>query len=382
MKSIPLCEPYLKGKELNFLNQCIKTNWLSESGQFVSQFENKVKDFTNTKYAAAFVNATSSLHLALKVVGCENNNEVIVPTITFIAPINAVIYNNCFPIFMDSDNFFNIDEEKCIKFLKEETYFKNGHTYNKNTKRIIKAIIIVHVWGNGANFDNLYSVCKKMNIKIIEDASESLGTFYGKGKFAGKHSGTIGDIGCISFNTNKIITCGSGGMIITKNKSFYKKLKYLSTQAKNNSFYYVHNEIGYNYRLNNLNAAIGLAQIDNIIKILNKKKQIAEYYKKNINYKDGLSILENPEGVKGNNWMNILKIEKNYKLNKEALIRKFIKNNIEVRPVWKLNHTQKQFKKFQSYNIRNAYTLYNSSLCLPSSTGISKKNLDKVIGVL
>ena len=154
MKTIPLCEPYLKGNEGKFLQQCIKTNWLSESGKFVSLFEKKIAKFTKSKYSVGFINGTSALHLALKVIGCKINEEIIVPTLTFIAPINSVLYNNCIPIFMDCDNYFNIDSKKCINFLQKETYFKNGNTYNKKTNRIIKAIIIVHIWGNAANIED------------------------------------------------------------------------------------------------------------------------------------------------------------------------------------------------------------------------------------
>ncbi len=382
MKTIPLCEPYLKGNEGKFLQQCINTNWLSESGKYVSLFEKKIAKFTKSKYSVGLINGTSALHLALKVIGCKTNEEIIVPTLTFIAPINSVLYNNCIPVFMDCDNFFNIDSEKCINFLQKETYFKNGKTYNKKTKRIIKAIIIVHVWGNAANIEDLVSICRKLNIKIVEDASESLGTRYIKGKFKGIHTGLIGDIGCLSFNTNKIITCGSGGMIITNNKKHSAELKYLSTQAKDNNIYYIHNNIGYNYRLNNLNAAVGLAQLEKIKEILEKKKLINKYYITNIQNKIGLNIYESPTYSFNNNWMNILLIDKNYKLNRDDIIKKFIKKNVDVRPVWKLNNTQKKFRKFQTYKISNAYKLIKNSLCLPSSTGISPYQLSKIISIL
>ena len=220
MKKIQLCEPYLKGNEIKYLNSCVKTNWLSGSGKFVNQFEDKIKKFTASKYSVANVNGTSALHLALKVIGCNKDDEVIVPTLTFIAPVNAILYNNCSPIFMDSDNSFNLDINKVIKFIKDKTKFSRGFSVNKKTNKKIKAIIIVHLWGNAVKFNKLQSVCKSRNIKIIEDASESIGTRIKVSKNNIRHVGTLGDIGCFSFNTNKIITCGSGGAAVTNNKKY------------------------------------------------------------------------------------------------------------------------------------------------------------------
>ena len=379
-KKINLCEPNIIGNEINYLVQSIKNNQLA-TGNFIKKFENAIKNYTSSKYASSCVNATSALHISLRVLGIKKNNEVIVPTLTFIATINSVIYNSAVPIFMDADNYFNIDQKKCIHFLNNYTIFKNGFTYNKKTGRKIFAIIITHVWGNAALADELIEICKVMNIKILEDASESFGTKYTKGKFKNKHTGTIGDMGCISFNGNKIITSAGGGMIITNNKKYYEKSKFLSNQAKLDDIYFKHSDVGYNYRLSNIHSAIGLAQFENIKKVLILKKNIHDFYCHEVDKINGLKILRTPNYSHNNNWMNILILNK-YKLSKNKLLKIFIKNNIEVRPVWHLNHLHKMFKNYQSYKIYNAKKLLSNSLCLPSSSSLSIKEIKKIINIL
>ena len=254
MKSyIPLYPPSIPKNSIYYLKKCVNENYVSTSGNIIKQFEEKISRYTHSKYAVALNSGTSALHLALKVVGVEKQDEVIVPTLTFIATVNAVLYNNCSPIFMDCDDYYNTDVDKVLSFLDKKTIFKKNFTYNKKTKKRIYAIIITHVWGNAANLLKLVKFCKKKNIKLIEDASESLGTFYKKNK---SHTGTIGDVGVFSFNANKIITTGCGGMLLTNNKKYYKLTKYFSAQAKDDDIYFVHNNVGYNYRMTNISAAL------------------------------------------------------------------------------------------------------------------------------
>ena len=266
---IDLHSPYIHKNAINYFKKCVKSGWVSTGGKFVSLFEKKISKFTGAKYAVACNSGTSALHISLKLAGINSGDEIIVPTITFVASINAVLYNSCSPIFMDCDNFFNIDVKKTIKFLSDNTIKKKNYTYNKKTQKKISAIIITHVWGNAVDIDDLLKECKKRNIKIIEDASESLGTRYKKNK---KHTGTLGLFGILSFNANKIITTGSGGMILTNNYNLAKLAKYYTTQAKDNPIYFVHNNIGYNYRMSNISAALGLSQIKQINFFLKKKK--------------------------------------------------------------------------------------------------------------
>ena len=382
-KIIPLSEPNILGKELHYLKKCLQSNWVSSAGEFVKKFESEISKYTGAKYAISCINGTSALHLSLKILDIQPGEEVIVPTLTFIAPVNSIIYNNSIPIFMDADKFFNIDVNKCIDFINKETIYKLGNTYNIKTNRRVAAIIIVHVWGNAADINELIPLCKKRNIKLIEDSAESFGTKYISGKFARKHTGTIGDVGCLSFNGNKIITSGAGGMLLTNNLELAKKAKYFSTQAKDDPINYIHNKVGFNYRMSNIQAALGLAQLQNLNKFLKAKLKIFNTYKEKLENIDGLSIYETPEYAKNNHWLNILKInEKKYGKNKNQLFKLFHKNKIQTRPVWYLNHNQKMFKKYQNYKVKNAKKLLQFSLCLPSSTNLSEKQLNQIISIL
>ena len=375
-KNIPLHAPKFLGNEKKYLNQCIESSWLSSSGKFVKTFEKKISTFTKSKYAISCINGTSALHLSLKLAGVKKNDEVIVPTITFIAPINVIKYLGANPIFMDCDNFLNLNIHKTIEFIKFNTYLKKGNTYNKKTNKRITALIVVHVFGNPVDLEKIIQICKKRNIKIIEDSSESLGSFYSRGKLKGKHTGTIGFLGCLSFNLNKIITAGGGGIILTDSKKLAIKAKYLSTQAKDDSIKFVHNSIGYNYGLTNVHAAIGLAQYENLKKIINKKRKIHLEYKKKFYLNKNVVLMNSPTYSKSNFWINIIKVKNNnyFKL----LLKKLLMNNIEVRPVWKCNHLQKPYINYQKFKITNALNLVNRCICLPSSYFLSKKQLLKI----
>ena len=342
MYKIPLSVPSINGNEWKYVKECIDSEWVSSAGAYVDLFEQKIAKYTGCKYAVACVNGTSALQLSLRLSGIKPDDEVIVPTLTFIAPVNAISYNNSIPIFMDSDKYYNIDSEKTIDFIKNETTFKDGFTYNRISKRRISAIVPVHIWGNAAWLDELVYICKERNIKVIEDASESLGTFYSKGIYSGKHSGTVGELGCISFNGNKIITSGGGGMIITDNEELAEKARYLTTQAKDDQVRYIHNEIGYNFRLTNIQAALGVAQLEQIKIILDRKKQIHQKYVDDVSRINGLAIAKSPDYSENNHWLNLVQIDiKNYGKNRDTLMSYLKDNGIQSRPVWALNHLQK-----------------------------------------
>ena len=382
-KRISLSEPFFFNDDYKLLKKCIDSTWVSTSGKNIDLFEKKICKFTGSRYAIATNSGTSSLHISLMLAGVKDNHEVIAPCLTFIATINAIKYNLAEPIFMDVDDYCNIDENKTIDFIKKQTYYRNGNTYNKKTKKIISAMIIVHVWGNAAKFSKLRILCNKLNIKIIEDASESLGTFYKKKFFNGKHTGTNGLIGCISFNGNKIITSGNGGMILTDSKKIAEKARYLISQAKDDSFSFVHNNIGYNYKLSNINATLGLAQFKNIKIFIKKRVLIHSIYKEKVNKIRGLCILETPFYANNNHWLTILRINaKEYKMTLSQLQKIFLSQNIQVRPIWKLNHMQLMFKKNQTYKIENAYKLIENCLCLPSSYNLNFGDQMKIINLM
>jgi len=383
MYKIPLSVPSIKGSEWQYIKECLDTEWVSSSGKYVDIFEKKIAEYTGSKFAIACVNGTSALQLSLRLAGVMSGNEVIVPTITFIAPVNAIVYNGASPVFMDADKYYNVDADKTISFIENETIFKDGFTINKRTNKKISAIVPVHVWGNAAWLDDLVPLCEERNITIVEDASESLGTFYKEGKYKGKHTGTIGKLGCISFNGNKIITTGGGGMILTNDQELAKKASYLTTQAKDDPVRYIHNEIGYNFRLTNIQAALGLAQLKQLSKFLKRKKEIYQNYAQAIGKIDGLALVNVPDYAKNNHWMNLLKIKSaTYGVDREKLMVLMEENGIQTRPVWAMNHLQKPYQDCQTYRIQLAEQLVERSLCFPSSTGLCDDDLDKIISSL
>ncbi len=380
---IPLCVPNINGNEWEYVRECLDTGWVSSAGGFVSKFEDEIKKYTGSQYAIACVNGTSALQVSLRLVGVEQGDEVIVPTLTFIAPVNSIIYNNATPIFMDVDKYYNIDVSKTISFLKNETVFQNGFTYNKKTKNCIRAIIPVHMYGNAVDLGELINLCSSMNIKVVEDASESLGTFLKRDKDDPSHTGTFGEIGCLSFNGNKMITTGGGGMILTNDNQLAEKAKYLTTQAKDDPVRYIHNDIGYNFRLTNIQAAVGLAQFQQLDYFLSRKKYIYEFYKKFCSRTEGLEIASCPTYSINNNWMSILQIDNDiYGKDREDVMMHLSNKKIQTRPVWALIHQQKPYIDAQRYKISLAYELVEKSLCLPSSTDIKKTDLEKIINEL
>ena len=377
-----LNEPYLFGNEINYLKKCIDNNKLTY-GSYINKFENIVKKYLGIKFAIATVNCTSSLHIGLKLLGAEKNTEVITTTITFIASINSIIYNNSSPIFMDVDDNLNIDTAKTIEFIKYHTFYKNGYSYNKLTRKKIVALMIVHTFGNAVFLDELVSVCKKRNILIIEDCAESLGTKYIKGKFKNKHTGTIGKISCLSFNGNKIITSAGGGMILTNDKMKAKKARYLINQAKDNSFKFIHNQIGYNYRLSNIHAAIGFAQFEKLPVFLKRKNNIQKLYLRYLKGIEGIKIINTSNYSKNNYWLNVICIDKK-KFNKNStyLLKKLNNKNIKARPIWFPNHLQKKFKNYQSFKINNANKIYSNCICLPSSISLADQDIYKICNII
>lgn len=381
--SIPLSVPNIAGNEWQYVKECLDTAWVSSAGKYVDIFEKKIAAFTGASHAVSCVNGTSALWIALRLAGLQPGEEVIVPTLTFIAPVNTVAYNGASPVFMDTDQYYNIDVKKTIEFIHTETTFRDGATYNKTTGKRIAAIIPVHVWGNAVSMDELIPLCEERKIIVVEDASESLGTTYKSGNYQGRHTGTIGRLGCLSFNGNKIITTGGGGMILTEDEQLAKKARYLTTQAKDDPIRFIHNEIGYNFRLTNIQAALGVAQLELLPVFLERKREIYRQYRAALKDTDGLSIADVPDYADNNHWMTILQINTTvYGEDREALMQRLKKNDIDTRPVWALNHTQKPYKNCQSYRIEQAERLVIDSLCVPSSTNLSDEDIQVVISKL
>ena len=306
-KEIQLHKPSFNNQEIKFLKNSIKSGWVSNRGKFVTDFKRKLKSFTGAKYVIPTINGTAALHVSLKICGVKKEDEVIVPSLTYIASVNVIRYLNASPVFMDSEDDLNISVKKVLKFISENTYMYKGSTYNKKTNKKIAALIAVHIFGNAADLKPILKICRKKNIKVIEDAAESLGTFYKTNYFnKKKHTGTLGDVGCLSFNGNKIVSTGGGGAILTNNKKLYLLADYLCDQAKDDKIFSIHNNIGFNYKLSNIHSAIGCAQLKKIDKYLIKKKNIHKNYHKLLRNNENFEILKPKDFFNGNNWLNVL----------------------------------------------------------------------------
>jgi len=382
-KTIPLSYPYLHGNEKKYVIDCLDSEWISSSGKYVTNFEEAFASYTGAIGAVACVNGTAALHICLILAGIQANEEVIVPALTFISPINTVKYVFAEPVFMDCDDYLNIDIAKLSDFLENECSFDGETVINKKSGKRIRAIIPVHVFGSMCDMEKLMALAEKYNLIVIEDATEALGSKIVTGKFAGKHAGTIGQYGTCSFNGNKIITCGGGGMIVARNNEHLKHAKYLTTQAKNDELHYVHDEVGYNYRLTAISAAMGLAQLEELPKFINNKHKRYDEYKKAIEEIPGLSLLNIPDYCESNYWFYSLVIDKEiYGMNRDELMDKFESENIQTRPIWKLNHEQKPYLENQAYKIEKANYFFDKILNIPCSVGLTDEEFERVLAVL
>ena len=380
---IALHEPYLNGNEWRYVKECLDSGWVSSAGKFVDLFEEQVAKYTGASHAISCVNGTAALLLGLQVAGVKPEDEVIVPSLTFIASINAVHHAGGYPIFMDADEYSNIDVLKTIDFIENETDFRKGSSWSRASGKRIAAVMPVHVFGNAVDLEELVPFCEERNIAVVEDAAESMGTWYCEGKNRGKHAGTIGQIGCLSFNGNKIITCGGGGMILTNDSAIAAKVRYLSTQARDDSIHYRHDMVGYNFRLTNVQAAIGLAQLELLPEFLVGKQKIARQYTEALKALDEFSIAPVPEYANNNHWINVLRIhETNPDWNSATLLENFATNNIEVRPIWLPNYLQKPYMKSRTYRIEKAEELTRRSLCLPSSYQLTGAEISRIVNCL
>lgn len=359
---IPLHEPRFRGNEKKYLNDCIDSTFVSSVGKYVDLFEQKIAEYTGSKYAIAAVNGTAALHMALILAEVKAGDEVITQPLTFIATANAITYCNANPVFVDVDmDSLGLSAEKLNDYLAINTEIKkDGFCYNKTTDNRIKACVPMHTFGHPCRIDEIKDICDKYNIILIEDAAESLGS-----KYKGKHTGTFGLMGALSFNGNKTITSGGGGMILTDNEALARKAKHLTTQAKvPHKWEYVHDEIGYNYRLTNLAAAIGLAQLEQLPEFLNVKNRIAENYAAFFE-NSGIQFVLESTNAKSNYWLNAVLL--NDRKERDKFLDYTNTNGVMTRPCWELMTRLKIFKKCQTGNINNAERLADRLVNIPSS---------------
>lgn len=358
---IPLHEPRFRGNEKKYLNECIDSTFVSSVGKFVDLFEQKIAEFTGAKYAVAAVNGTAALHIALQLAGVKQDDEVITQPLTFIATANAITYTGAKPVFIDVDkDTMGLSPEKLRAFLEEKTTNKSGETYNKLTNKKISAVVPMHTFGHPAKIEEIKQICDEYNIALIEDAAESLGSFY-----KGKHTGTFGLIGTLSFNGNKTITTGGGGMIITDNEKLAKLAKHLTTQAKvPHKWNYEHDYIGYNYRLTNLAAALGVSQMEQLSAIIKSKRELAIKYKAFFTNTD-IKFFEEPTDSQSNYWLNAVLLKNREE--RDKFLQYTNENGVMTRPIWELMNRLPMFKDCQVENIENSEWLTDRVVNIPSS---------------
>jgi perosamine synthetase len=372
---IPLHAPTFIGNEKKYLEQCIDTTFVSSIGKFVDRFEEEIAKYTGAKKAVAFVNGTSALHLALKLVGVKHGTEVITQPLTFVATANAIKYCGADPVFLDVDlDTMGLSPLALKRWLDESTIQRinkstnQQETINKKTKKRIAACLPMHTFGHPCRIDEIEKVCKVFNIPIVEDAAESLGSFYNN-----QHAGTFGEIGILSFNGNKIITTGGGGMLLFKNENIAYKAKHLSTQAKvPHSWEFIHDEIGYNYRMPNINAALGMAQLEKLQTFLENKRQIANKYKNfflalqndHKNIKGNICFISEPPQAHSNYWLNCILMRE--KEERDALLKYTNDNGIMTRPSWRLMNELKMFECYNNMDLKNARYISDKLVNIPS----------------
>lgn len=380
---IPLSVPYLSIDILENIRETIETGWVSTGGRFINEFEAKIAAYVGTEKAISCQSGTAGLHLALRVLGIRPDDEVIVPTLTFIAAVNPVRYMGAEPIFMDCDDTLNMNMDKLEHFLENECTQKDGIVINRRTNKVIKAIIAVHVFGNPANIERLMDIKEKYNLKLIEDATEALGSYYLAGKFANRHCGTIGDIGVYSFNANKIITTGGGGMVVANDCELLNEIAYLSTQAKTDPLYFIHDEVGYNYRMTNIQAAFGTDQIDRLESFIENKINNYNLYKVSIDGIKGLTLLPFRTDTRANHWFYSVIVDRElYGMDRDELLKKLNDNNVQSRPLWGLIHKQKPYLDNQTYFIEKAEFYEKNVINIPCSSNLVAESVLRVIDLL
>ena len=355
-------DPIFLGNEKKYLNKCITSGYVSYVGKFVSLFEKKLSQYTRTKYTIATSSGTSALHLVLRYFDLGPEDEVLVPSLTYVATANAVTYCGATPNFLDIEReSLGVCPKKLVIYLKKNTIKKGKFIYNKKTNKKIKALIAVHLYGFPCKIVELKKICKKNNIILIEDAAEALGSLHKK-----KHLGTFGDAGVLSFNGNKPITCGSGGAVITNNKKMSLKLKHLSTHAKKQDLVdHIHDDIGYNYRMNNLSAALGCAQMENIKKIIKAKRKNYLWYRKAFEKLKYVQILKEPKLSKTNYWL-ITAVLKNHKI-KNKVLKKLKREGYGLRTTWRPLHSLKIYKNCPRDKMENSNDFFKRTINFPSS---------------
>jgi perosamine synthetase len=375
---IPLSIPNFEGNEKNYVNDALDQGWVSTGGAYITKLEQQMAEFLHTDNVAACQSGTSALHLSMIEAGVTPGDVVIVPPLTFIAAVNPVKYQFAKPVFIDCDDSFGMDPIKLKEFCENECNFDGEKLIYKGA--VVKALVVVHVFGNLADMVSIMSIAHKYNIKVIEDATEALGSRYVEGPLAGKYAGTIGDFGAYSFNGNKIITTGGGGAVTANKSEVVDHLRYLSTQAKNDPHYYIHDEVGYNYRMTNLQAALGVAQMEELPEFIRRKQSNYNLYTSLFEgFKLG-KMIGFREGTDSNKWFYSLEINRDKVVaSMREIITELEKRGVQTRAIWGLINEQLPYENEDTYKLEKAPYYATRILNFPSSTQITEKEIEYVV---
>ncbi len=376
---VPLIVPEIRGNEWAYVKECLDTNWVSSVGSYVERFERMVAERAGAKFAVATTNGTAALHIALLLAGVEQDDEVLVSSLTFIAPANTIRYVGAWPVFIDAEpSYWQIDPQRIADFLERDCVWRNGALIRKATGRRVRAILPVHILGHPADLDAMQQIADRYALPVIEDATEGLGAQY-----RNRSLGGIGDVGCFSFNGNKIITTGGGGMLVTNRQDWAERARYLTTQAKDDPIEYVHGTVGYNYRLTNLLAAMGCAQMENLDAYIEAKRRIAARYREALGCIPGITTPSEAEWATSTHWMYTIRIDEcQTGIDARALLRALHAKKIQTRPLWQPMHLSPAHSTNQHLPCPVAEALHGSALSLPCSVGLKGADQDRVINAI
>ncbi|MBI2870170.1 MAG: LegC family aminotransferase [Candidatus Omnitrophica bacterium] len=360
------------GNEWRYLKECLESGWVSSAGPFVERFEREVAALVGAQHAVAVASGTAALHTALRVVGVEPDEEVIVSDLTFIAPVNAIHYCGAHPVFMDADPVtWQMDARKLERFLDEECDFQDQRLIHRRTRRRIRAILPVHILGLACDMGRIMDAAEKYGLRVVEDAAEAMGVH-----FYGRHAGGFGDVGIFSFNGNKIVTAGGGGMVVTGDAGLARRARYLTTQAKDDEIESLHGEVGYNYRLTNIQAAVGLAQLERLEGFIERKRELAGRYEAIFSAVEGVTCMPSPPNTRPTYWLyTVLLPQGTLPDVRRAIIEELGENGFQARALWLPAHRQPSYRSSPAFEIQAADDLFNRGICLPSSVGLDPVDL-------
>lgn len=381
---LPLSVPVISGNEWEYVRDCLDTGWVSSAGRYVERFEDEIRRITGAQHAVACQSGTAALHVSLLLHGVGTGDAVICPALTFIATVNAIAYTGARPVFVDCDEFMNVDPAVVAEYLRdgcERT--AQGVLVDRQTGLRVKAIVPVHVFGNPCDMAAIRALADAYGLAVVEDAAESLGSRWTAGELAGRHTGTIGSLGAFSFNGNKIATAGGGGCIVTDDERLAERARHLTTTAKTDPVHFVHDEVGFNYRLTNLAAALGLAQVERLDEFIATKRENHARYAAGLAGLSGVTVLGVPEGTAPNYWFYSVMIEPGVAgADVETLLARLEADGIQTRPVWHLNHLQAPYREDRAYRTAKAEWFAGRVLNVPCSSDLTAAHVDRVVDAI